>query len=376
MNKINNKAAGAYLFLASLAATPAWATNGTQLTGYGTKAMGMGGVAIAFPQDAMAGASNPAGMAFVGHRLTVDAQLIALSSEGSFGGIENEGTGLALVPEFGYSRPLNDQWSIGIVNASGGGTVRYDDQLFTGASDGTNGLYLSTVVLPTVTYRPTPDLAFGVSLAVAVHGLEIEDMPGLPNHGMELATGFGWRAGAMWRATDTLAFGATYASKISMGELSGYSDDILLGVDGEVDLPEEWGVGFALELGEALTLAGDYRRIKWGDTQFQDLFGFQDQDVFRLGLAYLARPDLVLRTGVSIADLHFDKTFIDNNALLVAVNPKSVSAGFTKTFENGRELSGALEYDFGGRVDGRGASAGSYIDTDLVILSVGYGWTF
>jgi len=376
MIRTNTIIVGACIGFASLAVSPAWAVNGVEITGFGTKAMGMGGVSLAFPQDAMVGASNPAGMAFVGHRLDIDAQLVFLSTEGSFLGSSHEGSGFAFIPEFGYNRPLNDQWSIGITNASAGGSTRYDDQLFTGGPDRTYALYLQNVILPTVTYKPTPDLAFGASLAVGVHGLEIENLPGAPNHGLEFAAGVGWRAGVMWRASESVTFGAIYGSKIGMGELSGYSDDILAAVGGEVDLPERWGLGVAVKLNDKLTLAGDYMRINWGDTQFQDLFGFRDQDIFRLGLAYQARPNLVLRSGISVAERHIGTDAVLQNALLTAVNPNAVSAGFTWTHENGGELSGGIEYDFGGRVRGTGPSAGSSIDTDFIVVSVGYGWKF
>jgi len=44
------------------------ATNGYFQHGYGVKSQGMGGVGIALPQDALAAATNPAGMAFIGDR--------------------------------------------------------------------------------------------------------------------------------------------------------------------------------------------------------------------------------------------------------------------------------------------------------------------
>ncbi|MDE2353380.1 MAG: long-chain fatty acid transporter, partial [Betaproteobacteria bacterium] len=46
----------------------AQATNGYFAIGYGQKSVGMGGVGIALPQDALAAASNPAGMVWVGDR--------------------------------------------------------------------------------------------------------------------------------------------------------------------------------------------------------------------------------------------------------------------------------------------------------------------
>ncbi|MBN9888117.1 hypothetical protein [Salipiger abyssi] len=58
MRKLNKALAGAAIWCAACAAAPAWATNGTYLTGFGTKAQGMAGVSLAFPQDALAAANN------------------------------------------------------------------------------------------------------------------------------------------------------------------------------------------------------------------------------------------------------------------------------------------------------------------------------
>src|SRR3990172_1874323 len=43
-----------------------FATNGMLMIGYGAKATGMGGVGVAYPQDGMAAAYNPASMTEVG----------------------------------------------------------------------------------------------------------------------------------------------------------------------------------------------------------------------------------------------------------------------------------------------------------------------
>lgn len=49
-------------------AAPAFATDGYFSTGYGIKQLGQGGAGVAFPQDSLAAATNPAGMVFVGDR--------------------------------------------------------------------------------------------------------------------------------------------------------------------------------------------------------------------------------------------------------------------------------------------------------------------
>ncbi len=47
------------------------ATDGYFSEGYGVKSQSMGGVGIALPQDALAAASNPAGMALIGDRIDI-----------------------------------------------------------------------------------------------------------------------------------------------------------------------------------------------------------------------------------------------------------------------------------------------------------------
>ena len=93
----------------------ALATNGYFSHGYGIKAKGMAGVSIALPQDALAAANNPAGMAFVGDRLDVgvdwfrpirDSELapnVMPPITGDFDGSDKKNF---FVPEFGYNKML------------------------------------------------------------------------------------------------------------------------------------------------------------------------------------------------------------------------------------------------------------------------------
>ena len=57
------------LAVAGIAIPAANATDGYFQPGYSVKANGMGGVGIALPQDALAAATNPAGMALIGNRV-------------------------------------------------------------------------------------------------------------------------------------------------------------------------------------------------------------------------------------------------------------------------------------------------------------------
>ena len=52
-------------------ASAAIATTGYFALGYGARSMGMAGAVVSNPQDSIASASNPAGMALVGERVDV-----------------------------------------------------------------------------------------------------------------------------------------------------------------------------------------------------------------------------------------------------------------------------------------------------------------
>ena len=60
-----------------LASSAAYATNGYFAHGYSTKEKGLAGAGVAYSQDAMAVANNPAGIAFMGERMDVGAALFA-----------------------------------------------------------------------------------------------------------------------------------------------------------------------------------------------------------------------------------------------------------------------------------------------------------
>lgn len=66
----------------ALTSSVANATNGYFSHGYSTKEKGLAGAGTAYSQDAMAAATNPAGMAFVGKRMDIGVSIFSPSSRG------------------------------------------------------------------------------------------------------------------------------------------------------------------------------------------------------------------------------------------------------------------------------------------------------
>ncbi len=149
---------------AALAPGVALATDGYFSHGYGMKSIGMGGVGIALPQDALAPATNPAGLTMVGNRLDIGLDWfrptrgadIVNNGAGMTGSYDGNDATDFLIPEFGYSRMLNPDMAVGIaVYGNGGMNTKYKSSPFA-AVGGTSptGVDLTQLfVAPTVAYK-------------------------------------------------------------------------------------------------------------------------------------------------------------------------------------------------------------------------------
>lgn len=119
--------------LLGVCVSTAQATNGYSPTGFGTANKGLAGAGVALPQDALAGATNPAGMLFVGSRFDLGAALF--SPDRGFKADDNAGPppampgdpssvpagsydsrkDLFLIPHLGWNRRLDEHSSIGVL---------------------------------------------------------------------------------------------------------------------------------------------------------------------------------------------------------------------------------------------------------------------
>lgn len=363
-----------------------FAANGTQLTGYGAKAAGMAGASVAFPQDAIAAANNPAGMAEVGSRIDGDFQILYVDTDTEFLNSENKHSGkrYAPIPEFGVNYQINDKLSLGFSTAASGVLFRYDDALIPNPNvDRAKGAFIQAIGLPTIAYKVTDQFSLGFSLALAAQRLEIQGIPlpdgsaSNPAHGAEYSYGAGWRAGALWKAKPWLSVGAMYASKIKMSSYDGYEDDLLSTVSGSIDIPEQYAVGLAVKPTDALTVALDWQHISWQNSDgYHELFGWRSQDIIRLGAAYEISPEWTVRAGYSTTRKQFPTDYTLQNTLLVGINPKAATIGVTRSFKNNGELTLGYEYDLSTSSTGTGPSEGTKIHTNMGFVTVGYGWKF
>jgi long-chain fatty acid transport protein len=411
-------AAAAAAALAPLAAS---ATTGYFQHGYGIKAKAMGGVGIALPQDALAAASNPAGMAWIGNRVDFGIDWfspdrgasIAGNGAGLNGTYDGSGEKNFFIPEFGYNRMLSPSLSLGVsVFGNGGMNTTYDASPFAalGGSSPAGVDLMQLFIAPTVAWK-TGNHAFGASLNLAyqrfeARGLEPFDNPGfssspgnVTNRGHDDATGLGVRIGWTGQISPALTLGATYQSKTRMSKFDKYSG--LFADQGDFDIPENYGVGIALKAMPKLTVAADIQRINYGDIPavgnpvdclFAGAcqlgaaggagFGWRNTTVYKIGLAYELNPTLTLRGGYITLDQPIPQSQTLINIVAPGVVEEHLTLGATWQMARGSELTVAYMHAFEKKVSGSGSIPGilgggeANLRMDQNSLGVAYGWRY
>ena len=376
---------------AAVAPGMALATDGYFSHGYGMKSKGMGGVGIALPQDALAPATNPAGLTMVGNRMDIGLDWfrptrgadIVNNGAGMTGSYDGNDATDFLIPEFGYSRMLNPDMAVGVaVYGNGGMNTKYKNSPFAavGGASGTGVDLTQLFVAPTVAYKVNPNNSIGLSLNLAYQqfglgGLQSSAFAGFssdPTHfsdqGKDSSTGWGVRIGWTGQVSPTVTLGATYQSKTKMGKLDKYRG--LFANEGEFDIPENYGIGVAVKASPKLTLAADVEQINYSkvaavgnpiDVLFTGKlfgsadgpgFGWRDVTTLKLGASYQYRSDLVLRAGFQTLRQPIPENQTLLNILAPGVVEQHVTLGATWTLANNNELTLAYMHAFKKEVNG------------------------
>jgi long-chain fatty acid transport protein len=407
--------------LAALAPSVALATTGYFAHGYGIKAKATGGVGIALPQDALAAASNPAGIAWVGDRMDVGvdwfmpdrgASISGSGNPAANGDYDGNNTKSFLIPEFGYNHVINPNWTFGVaVYGNGGMNTDYANNPFAkyGMGSGNAGVDLMQLfVAPTVAWKSGAN-SFGVSLNLAYQRFKAEGIQGfsmfssssgnVSNNGYDDSTGWGVRVGWLGQVSSAVTLGATYQSKTKMSKFDKYSG--LFANQGEFDIPENYGVGIAVKASPALTIAADIERINYNDVaavgNTADCFfamtcqlgssngpgfGWQNTTVYKLGVTYALSPRTTLRAGYVMLDQPIPASQTFFNILAPGVVESHLTLGATWAMGTNGELTLMYMHAFEKEVNGSGSIPMSFGGGEANLrmsqdsLGLGYGWKF
>jgi len=197
----------------------------------------------------------------------------------------------------------------------------------------------------------------------------------LTNNGYDSSTGWGVRVGYYGNLTEQIQIGATYASKINMGKFDDYSG--LFAQSGGFDIPSNWGLGVAFKPAAAWLIALDYERTNYSDiasvnnrsslilncppfgTNASNClggsngagFGWQNINVWKLGVQYVLNPEWTLRAGYNHSDNPIQSRDVTFNILAPGVIQDHVTLGATWS-DKQNEVTGAFMYAFQNSVTG------------------------
>jgi len=391
------KKIAALIALAGLSGS-AFATNGYFAHGYGMKAKGMGGVGIAYGQDALAAATNPANMVLVGSRWDLGVDYFRPQRESSING-NICGPGCSLdgkydgnssedyfVPEFGYNKMIANNMSLGVsVYGNGGMATDYNNNpwaAFTGGPGtvGNAGVDLAQLfITPTLSYKLNENHAIGVSLKIAYQRFEAfglqafagmsSDAANLTNNSHDSSWGYGIGLGWTGKITPTLTLGATYHSRTYMQDFGDYQG--LFAEQGSFDIPENYGIGMAWQATPQLVIAADINQINYSkiDSVSNPLrfppgagtmlgnnrgsgFGWDDVTAYKIGAAYDLNKQWTVRAGYNHGGQPISKSQTFFNILAPGVVEDHLTLGATWRLASGGEVTFAYMHAFEEKVKG------------------------
>jgi len=335
-----------------------------------------------------------------------------------------------LVPEFGYNKMINPDLALGVtVYGNGGMNTDYNrDQLggnanILGGSTKLGVDLMQLIIAPTIAYKLNADHSIGISPLIgyqrfSADGLQAftmisQDSSNTTNNDHDDAFGYGVRVGYYGRLTPTFSIGAAYASKMEFEEFDDYKG--LFAEKGDFDIPENYNLGFAWQATPSLLIGMDYQHISYSDVKsinnasanfmgcvfpngmfINDFgvgagnasnsaclggsngsgFGWDDVDVWKLGVEYKYSKQLTLRAGYSHADQPISGSDVEFNILAPAVIEDHATLGLTYTMGSGDELSVAYMHGFENTVKGPSLFFGGQDEIKMHQDSIGiqYSW--
>ncbi|SOC16009.1 OmpP1/FadL family transporter [Rhodobacter maris] len=396
------------------------ATEGYFALGYGTAQRGLAGTGVAFSQDAMSGAINPASVASVGHELNFGLELFAPSREFSTGATAmlpanttvKSGHDLFAIPNFAYNHPLANGAVLNLaVYGNGGMNTSYPNIAnancgpFTGIfCDGKAGVDLTQLFVSTTYAKKTGAFSWGIAPTLAVQSFAARGISSFaayssdPAHMTggkhELSWGLGLRAGIQYDLSPQVTLGLTGQTKFNMSKFDNYAG--LFENAGEFDIPAAVALGVALHASPTVTLLADYQKIFYSDvpavgntsTTLGLLplgsaggpgFGWRDVEVIRIGAEWQHSPSMTWRAGYAHASNPVRSEDAMFNVFAPGVVEDHFSLGGTKRLNERDRLDFSISYVMANTVSGYertpASTAASTITLKMHQVSAAIGWS-
>ncbi len=309
----------------------AFATNGDNMIGFGAVSRSMGGTGIALPMGPESALKNPALLthdktfefSFAG---TYFAPQVESKNENRADKTIESDADTFMIPAIGFTYAINKDFTFGMgaFGTSGLG-VDYRDSRASSTAAQDDGLFKMATSLTLMKFSPSlayqwKNLLVGVrfdilygSLGISYDQASAGSTAGSQGAGTSDDLGFGYDLGLGY-AWENFTFGVNYQAPIKMEYKKQLTDSAadfgassVIGSD-ELEQPAEIGLGVAYTW-NALTVTADYKMIQWEDAEGYKSFGWDNQDVYSLGLQY-ALKETKIRAGFNYA-----KSPLQDNAI-------------------------------------------------------------
>ncbi len=308
------------ILLSAISSTLLLATNGDNMISLGAESRAMGGTGVAMNMGTDSVFRNPSWLADIkGTEAMFGGTLFMPDVTGTNGNASGQSASsqadISLIPEVSHAGRINENiaYGVGMFGVSGMGVdYRNEDPNKGLASMRTSFQFLRFV--PSLAYKQD-NLRIGAGVTLAYGALDMSAvMPSNPNDpstaqqrsgGMSDTFGYGAQIGVGYSITPEVTTGLYYQTQVNTTydaimdfNMDGVYDDLKL------SQPAEYGIGFGYER-ENFKATIDYRKILWSSADGYDSFGWEDQSIYALGLAY--RMDkLTLRGGYNYAKSPID----------------------------------------------------------------------
>lgn len=371
----------------------AFATNGYFRHGYGTHYRSMAGAGVALHLSSLGAATNPASMAFIGPRYDIGFSLFNPNREYTVVGSPSGPPAFGLLNQnvesdskIFFIPSVGANWVFGEVNAigvsifgNGGMNTDYDEAVFNGPTP-TTGVNLSQLfIAPTYARKLSDDHAIGITPILAYQMFEgkgfqafagfSEDGANISNNGTASSFGYGARIGYLGKLMPALSVGASYQTRIFMGEFDDYAG--LFAEQGGFDIPANWVAGIAVNPSEDWTVALDVQQVLYSGINsvgnpFKPAelptsplgskngsgFGWDDMLTVKLGLQWQTTEDWTLRAGYSYGQQPIGKSEVLFNIVAPGVIAQHITFGFSRKIGETQELSFAFMHALSNSVKG------------------------
>ncbi|MGD9889214.1 MAG: OmpP1/FadL family transporter [Halothiobacillaceae bacterium] len=324
--------------VAAILASPAYATNGMNLEGYGAKSAAMGGASMAYDIGNSGMMGNPAtlGLRKEGNNFGIGVTLMqpdVKASNPAYGVSTESGGDSYLMPSISFIRK-DGAFTYGVgVYAQGGMGTEYSGNSFLSNRTGyeqRSEVAFGRVMFP-LAYQVTDELivagqvdyvwgSMDLKMIDPATGAYINASDDNDFTGEMSGSGFAFKLGAVYTFNKEFSMGATYHSETNIGDMDGSGTITPPGAMPNpanfsvVDFqwPETFGIGMAWNATPELMLVADIKQLMWSkvmkDFTMTTDFGmgpmtqamqqnWDDQTVYSIGAQYKIDPAIALRIG-------------------------------------------------------------------------------